>query len=459
MLNSSLSLCKLLCNYKRFLSLFIFAVLYTTSSIGTGFLAPSFWGYWLNNCYDNGYNLIEGCNADYITYNLISNIAASINGFIIFTFGSFIGNLSDKYGRRYFIGYSVLIYLLQRINVLIVTNIWVYYVYYSLFLGLTESVFVSYAGDILKNNDKIIGFGGFQSMIGLGFTFGTLFVIVLSVLYNNYFVFVGLAILSLVILIYWYVFIKESLNETNNETNLCINPYKTLFNIFKINDIILYCSIIIFLCQMDIIVLYGTLLPFIGDQFSDILVDESSTNIYFGLIGLIGGFGGIISNTIILHYINKYLSNIQIMLFGHILVFIGLILFGLVPYIKYINLLPIYSFIIGLGGISITSVNSLSSKYLNNNNQGIGFGIIESYKSMANILGPGTFALLYYYFSTYTQFPSFHWFLVALTRFMAIIITIFPLKNAIKNRKETNIHDTKILMTNKEPDIYSTFNE
>ena len=457
------NLCKLLGNNKPYLHLFIFAILATGSAIATGFLAPSFWSYWLNNCYDNRYNLIDGCQPDYVRYNLISNIAASISGFVIFSTASLMGNLSDVFGRRYFVGYAILIYLLQRINILITTNIWVYYVYYCFFLGITQCVITSYAGDILSTDDKNIGFGGFGAAIGIGFVLGSIFVIAISTVFNNYTVFIALAILSFIMIIYWYIYLKESLSLEKRKQFKCttktFNPYYPLFSIcYSNNKFILYCAMVDFLVGFDIAAIQGTLFPFMGDQFSDVLIDESTTNTFFGIVGLLAGFGGLLSNTLILHFMNKRgLSNVQILFFGHSCVIIGLLLLGLVPYIHGLILIPIASFIIGFGVIARASLDALASKCLKENEQGIGFGILESYRSIASILGPGAFGAIYHYFNKYTSTPSMHWFIVALTRIIAVLITIFPLRKAVndielskeevKSKDDEDAQDNALIMT------------
>merc|ERR1712048_966624 len=81
------------------------------------------------------------------------------------------------------------------------------------------------------------------------------------------------------------------------------------------------------------------------------------------------------------------------------------------------------------------SINGLLTKYLNQNEQGTGFGVVDSYTAIANIIAPFSFGYFYVKMNEldleYVILFTAIFFCIA-----SIFIIVFPLKNTIKKQMQ-----------------------
>eukprot|EP01084_Bolivina_argentea_P024373 45422_1 len=430
---------KVVCTNSNALKLTIFLGIYFSISAAGGLIIPVFGAYWFGGCITNDTTMTvkdDECDPDYTTYNLWSTIFWSISGFITFLFAGFFGRLSDSYGRKTFILLCILAYAIPRGILIFYVNLYVYWIL-SMFTDINIFVFSASFADIFtgSQSSKTIAYAVLFAMLGLGVFSGALFAVIISYIWDNHTVFIALGIIYIFLTAFWYFGITETL-ETNLRktfTTRNCNPFKPLFRIIE-DKIILYCSMVQFVLEFDNIVAFSITQSFIGDQFG--LKGEFETNLIFGIIAVVGGFGNVLQGFILMPMLKKYkISNLNILLIGCIMRIIGLYGLAMSPiiYRHGIELAVISCFILGIGSIGTPANIGIASHYLDKCEQGVGLGVIDSYKSVAKIIGPASMGYVYYRFSdSDINIPSMHWYICIVLRIVILIVIIGPFAKLLK---------------------------
>ena len=187
------------------------------------------------------------------------------------------------------------------------------------------------------------------------------------------------------------------------------------------------------------------ILPFSGDQFD--LTGEFETNVIFAALSVLGGLGNVLQGILIMPYLKKHgIRNINILAVGCVMRIIGLYFLSMtvILYEYRIEISIIGVFILGIGSIGTPANFAIASHYLNKTEQGVGLGVINSYKAIAQIIGPASMGYIYWLFSRKNNkiydLPSIHWYICILFRVIVLIIIMGPFYNLLKiKRKETEI--------------------
>ena len=211
------------------------------------------------------------------------------------------------------------------------------------------------------------------------------------------------------------------------------------------NKIIFYCSIVQFVLEWDNIIVLSMILPFSGDQFN--LTGEFETNVIFAALSVVGGIGNVIQGILIMPYLKKHkIRNINILACGCVLRIIGLYFLAMtvILYDYRIEISIMGVFLLGIGSIGTPANFAIASHYLNKTEQGVGLGVINSYKAIAQIIGPASMGYIYWLFSRKNNkiydLPSIHWYICMLFRFIILIVIMGPFYALLKRkRKETEV--------------------
>jgi len=318
-------------------------------------------------------------------------IVLAVYSFMQFIFNPLFGKLSDKYGRKPLITFSLLLNAIGYV-IFSFTNSFELLIISRIIGGIggsSVSVAMAYIADITTKEKRSHGMGLIGAAFGLGFVFGPLIGGILSK-YGYQVVGFGSAAFSFIAFLTTIFFLPESnLNlkkpENAKRKILDIEGLKKVFSHPNVGMLI----ILFFVMTFSMANIYGTF-ALIGNQhyhFSDL-----QNGYMYGILGLVSALvqGGL------LRYISKYVEQKNILKIGSVSMMIGL---GLIPYGGSFAGLAIIVSIMSFGGAILQpTILSMISNIAPDTEQGITLGTNQSLSSLARVLGPfwGGFAFQYF---------------------------------------------------------------
>lgn len=350
-------------------------------------------------------------------------IAIAIYSLVQFFFNSFLGELSDKHGRKPVI---VICLLLNATGYVIFafTNTYVLLLLSRIIAGIGGSsigVAQAYIADVTTKENRSRGMGMIGAAFGLGFVFGPL----IGGLLSKYgyevtgFASAGFSFLAFCVTI--FLLPESNVNrDTAQLRRRKLFDYAALKNIFKKKDLGLLISIF-FVLTFSIANIYGTfaLLGYEVYHFTDL-----QNGYMYGIVGISGAIvqGGLI------RVVSKYFKETKIIAAGSFLMMTGL---ALLPYGGNFLGLGLVVIIMSLGsGLLQPTLLSLISEITPDTEQGTVLGINQSLSAFARVLGPlwGGFA---FEFLGY----AFPFLTGAFFTLFIVLLSIFFLPIAIKADK------------------------
>ena len=337
-----------------------------------------------------------------------------------------IGNLSDKYGRRPVLLFSLfgfgVDYLFQSFAP---TIAWLFVG--RIFAGITGASFTTataYIADISTNENRAQNFGMVGAAFGLGFIIGPVIGGLLGQ-FGPRVPFYAAAALCLLNCLYGYFVLPESLSKEHRRSFdwKRANPVGSLLHLRKYPALggLIFAVILVYIAVHAVQSnwSYFTIYRF---QWTPKLVGIS-----LGVVGLlVGGVqGGLIRFT------NPRLGNEKSIYIGLFLYAIGMLLFAFAnqSWMMFAFLVPYC-----LGGIAGPALQSTISGHVPPNEQGELQGALTSLMSATSIIGPPLMTNLFYYFTQKNapvHFPGAPFLLGALL-FLASDIIAY---NALKHEK------------------------
>jgi multidrug resistance protein len=347
-------------------------------------------------------------------------IAIAIYSLVQFFFNSFLGELSDKHGRKPII---VVCLFLNAVGYIIFAFTHTYFILLVSRIvagvgGSSIGVAQAYIADVTTKEDRSKGMGMIGAAFGLGFVFGPL----IGGLLSKYgyevtgFASAGFSFLAFLVTIF---FLPES-NINRDQAQL---RKRKLFDVaavkkvFKKKDLGLLVTLF-FILTFSVANIYGTfaLLGYEVYNFTDL-----QNGYMYGIVGIASALvqGGLI------RIASKYIKDTKIVAVGAFLMMAGL---ALLPYGGNFLGLAIIVIIMSLGtGFLQPTLLSLISEVTSDAEQGITLGLNQSFSAFARVLGPlwGGFAFEYFGY----PFP----FLTgAFFTLFIVLLAIFYLPKAIK---------------------------
>ena len=317
-------------------------------------------------------------------------IVLAVYSFMQFIFNPLFGKLSDKYGRKPLITFSLLLNAIGYV-IFAYTNSFALLIISRIVGGIggsSVSVAMAYIADITTKKDRSHGMGMIGAAFGLGFVFGPLIGGILSK-YGYEITGFGAAAFSFMAFLTTVFFLPESnLNlkklEEAKRKILDITALKKVFTHPNVGMLI----VLFFIQTFAMANIYGTfaLIGYEHYHFTDM-----QNGLMYGILGLVSAIvqGGL------LKYIGKYLDQKSLLKFGSVAMMLGL---GLIPYGGGFAGLAIIVSLMSLGGgILQPTILSMISTIAPDTEQGITLGTNQSMSSLARVLGPfwGGFAFQY----------------------------------------------------------------
>ncbi|SFD15173.1 MFS transporter, DHA1 family, tetracycline resistance protein [Chitinophaga sp. CF118] len=349
-----------------------------------------------------------------------------------FLFSPVIGNLSDRYGRRPTLLFSLLGFGIDYIILALApTYGWLFVG--RVIAGITGASFTTataYIADVSTDEtSRAKNFGLIGAAFGLGFVLGP----ALGALLANWGIrapFYAAAALCLLNCVYGYFFLPESLSKENRRPFdwKRANPFGSLKFLTKHPEIG-GLALSFFLIYLGSQAVQGNWNFFTIYRFN---WSEKMVGISLAVVGVLVGA----VQAGLTRVINPKIGNEKSIYLGLSLYTLGLILFAFATqgWMMFAFLIPYC-----LGGLCGPSLQSVISGHVPANQQGELQGALTSLMSLTTIIGPlimnGTFA----YFTTDGApfyFPGIHFLIGAVCMLFSIVITYKVLSREKKDRPE-----------------------
>ena len=324
--------------------------------------------------------------------------ASKIGGWLLFTYAftqfllsPLIGNLSDKYGRRPIILFSLLGFSIDYLFIAFApTLIWLFVArFISGITGASITTATAYIADISTPENRAKNFGMIGAAFGIGFIIGP----VIGGLLGHFgprVPFYAAAILCFINFLYGYFVLPESLEKENRREMdwSKVNPIRAIINLKKYPKIFgLFISII--LVYIGSHAVHSNWSYYTMYQFK---WDEKMVGISLGIIGLLVGIvqGGLI------RWINPKIGNEKSIIYGLVLYTLGMFLFSVASesWMMFTFLIPYC-----LGGIAGPALQSVITENVPANEQGEIQGTLTSIMSATAIIGPPLMSNVFYNFT------------------------------------------------------------
>jgi len=362
--------------------------------------------------------------------NIDLNEASTYGGYLIFAFAAaqfifspIIGNLSDQFGRRPIILFSLLgMGIDYIIMALAPTYLWLFVG--RVLAGTAGASFTTgsaYIADVSSDEDRSRNFGLVGAAFGLGFIIGPLLGGVLGS-FGTRVPFYFAAVLSLVNVFYGYFILPESLSKENRRPFdwRRANPLGTLKQLLSYRSIKVLLLAFFFLHLGSHAIqsnwTYFTMYKF---GWSELLVGLS--------LAFIGILVGVVQAILAQKAANKFgLANS--IYFGFALYTLGMFLFS---FANATWMMFAFSIPYCLGGIAMPNLQSYLVSKVPANEQGELQGGLTSMTSVTTIIGPLIMTRIFYYFTSEQapfQFAGSSFFLGGIFMLLSFVITYFVLK-------------------------------
>ncbi|MBP6387007.1 MAG: TCR/Tet family MFS transporter [Pseudarcicella sp.] len=341
-----------------------------------------------------------------------------------FIFSPILGGLSDKYGRRPVILFSLFGFALDYLLLGFAPSlVWLFVG--RCIAGITGASFTTanaYIADISKPEDRSKNYGMVGAAFGLGFILGPMLGGILGH-YGAKVPFFFAAGLTFINGLYGYFILPESLKPENRRDFdwKRANPMGTLLILKK------YPQLIWLLTSFLLLQLAGQTHPSIWTFFTmkQFGWTPKEVGLSLAFVGLIIGVvqGGLIRFT------TPKLGEKKSIIYGLILYLVGFILFAFAAegWMMYAIMIPF-----GLGGICGPSLQALITKQVGEDQQGELQGGITSLQSITTIFGPLMASNLFAYFTSNSApilFPGAAFFSAGLLTLLSVLVVFNYFKN------------------------------
>jgi MFS transporter, DHA1 family, tetracycline resistance protein len=347
-----------------------------------------------------------------------------------FVFAPVIGNLSDKYGRRPVLLFSLLGFGVDYLFLALAPNYTLLFIG-RIIAGITGASFTTataYIADISTPETRAKNFGMIGAAFGLGFILGPAIGGLLAGLGVRA-PFFAAAILCGLNCLYGYFILPESLSLENRRAFHWkrANPFGSL-QLLKRYPVVGRLAVSFFLIYMAAQAVQGNWNFFTKYRFN---WSEGTIGFSLAVVGLLVGSvqAGLI------RIVNPKLGNEKSIYLGLFLYSLGLILFAFATqgWMMFVFLIPYC-----LGGIAGPSLQSVLAGHIPPNEQGELQGALTSLMSITTILGPLIMNNLFKYFTTERapiHFPGVSFLLGA----VFMLLSIFIAWNVLSKERKTAV--------------------
>lgn len=343
--------------------------------------------------------------------------------FTQFLFSPIVGNLSDKFGRRPILLFSLFGFTIDYVLLALAPTITWLFIGRIIagFTGASISTASAYIADVSTDENRAKNFGVIGAAFGLGFIIGPVLGGVLGH-YGSRVPFYVAAVLCFLNFLYGYFILPESLDKSKRRSFQWkranpVGSFKFLFKHPKISKLVIALALV----YIGLHAVQSNWHFFTMYKFS---WTERTVGISLGLLGLLIG----LVQGVLIRWTNPILGEKKSIYIGLLFYAFGLLLFTFADqgWMMFAFLIP-YS----LGGICGPSLQSLISKNVPSDQQGELQGALTSLISVTSIMGPPVMTSLFYYFthdSAPFEFSGAPFFLASILIFISSIVIYLSFK-------------------------------
>lgn len=316
---------------------------------------------------------------------IVVTLLTSVYAVCVFFAAPGLGALSDKYGRRPLLLVCLLGSAIGYLIFGIGGALWVLFVG-RIIEGITGgsiSTIFAYFADIIPREQRTKYFGWVSAVVGVGTIIGPTLGGLLAKFGYSVPMYFG-AIVTLVNVVYGFLYMPESLNKNNRLKEITfvrLNPFTQLADIFSMKNLkrLLVSAFLLWIPNGSLQAIFS---QFTMDTFN-------WKPALIGLMFSIMGFQDIISQGFIMPKLLIKLSDKQIAILGMISEIIGYSLIAASSLFSFYPFLIAGMFIFGFGdSIFGPSFNGMLSKSVDSSEQGRIQGGSQSIQALARIIGP-----------------------------------------------------------------------
>ncbi len=310
---------------------------------------------------------------------------------MMFVFSPILGNLSDRYGRRPIILFSLFGLGIDYLFMAMAPSLFWLFIgrIISGIMGASFTTASAFIADISTPEKRAQNFGLVGAAFGLGFIIGPIIGGLLGGM-GTRIPFYAAAAMSLINLVYGYFALPESLDESKRRPFdwKRANPFGAFKTIRKHPQVagIVLALFFLYWASFAIQGTWGYYTKYVFNW------DETAIGMSLAAVGLMA----VIVQGFLIRKINPWLGNKKSILIGTVLYMIGLVLFAFANegWQMYAILIPYC-----LGGITIPAMQSEMGNYVPNSEQGDLQGALTSVNSITAIIGPVTMTGIFSYFA------------------------------------------------------------
>lgn len=308
-----------------------------------------------------------------------------------FLFAPILGRLSDRYGRRPVLLFSLFGFALDYLLLYFAPNIWWFFIARAIsgITGASITTASAYIADISTPQTRAKNFGMIGAAFGIGFILGPLLGGLLGS-FGHKIPFLVAAGLTFINWLYGYFVLPESLPQAQRRPYSwsAAIPGKSLLSLKKYPGIG-GLTIVYFLVFIAAHAVQSTWNFFTIERFQ---WTEWMIGISLGVVGAVTGF----VQGVLVRYINPVLGNTRSVIIGYLLYAAGLLLFAFASesWMMYVFLIPYC-----LGGIANPALQSFISGSVPASEQGELQGSLTSIMSLTSIIGPPLMTGVFSYFT------------------------------------------------------------
>jgi DHA1 family tetracycline resistance protein-like MFS transporter len=337
-------------------------------------------------------------NVDISTAAKYGSYLTAVYALTQFLFSPVLGNLSDKYGRRPVLLFSLFGFGIDYIFLALAPSYgWLFIG--RIIAGITGSSFTTaaaYIADISTAETRAKNFGMIGAAFGLGFIIGPVLGGLISH-FGDRMPFYAAAALALINWVYGYFVLPESLSvENRRQFNWKkANPVSSLLKLKKFPSIggLILSMFFVYIAAHAVMSNWSY---FTIHRFN---WDKKTVGISLGVVGVLVG----LVQAGLTRVINPKIGNEKSVYSGLGLYAIGMLLFGLAnqSWMMFVFLVPYC-----LGGIAQPAIQAIMSGKVPPNEQGELQGTLTSVMSLSSIIGPLVMNNLFFYF-THNEAPFY----------------------------------------------------
>jgi len=370
-------------------------------------------------------DLIKGLiHSDLSTASGYAGILLAVYAFMQFFFAPFIGNLSDRFGRRPVLLSSLLGFSIDYFLTAFAPTIWWLFIGRTI-AGVTGASFTTasaYIADVSPPEKRAANFGLVGVAFGVGFIIGPMLGGILSS-WNIHYPFFAAGGLALLNAMFGYFILPESLPLEKRrplELKRC-SPWGTLIALRK------YKSVIKLATSLFLVFLAVQSVQTVWAYFTEYKFHWNSAAVGYSL-GFVGLMIALVQGGLIRLILPKF-GNEKSIWVGLLLYTLGLVLFAFASkgWMMYAILVPYC-----LGGIAGPAIQGYISNSVPDNEQGELQGGLTSLQSIASILGPLIMTGAFHYFTKpnpFFQFPGIQFIIGAVLMLISALLAVRSFKH------------------------------